>query len=181
MPNGVAVVDNVCTDFRYFSGMPQVMPLAESRERAEQAHVMRVMGSSWRQIAAALGFTSVGGAQQAVQGHRKRNPLPDGETVRVEIAERRRITNQAAFKELARARAAGDSSAVAALIRTITSSDAETARMYGLAQERVNVTVTQTPAAILDRAETELLELAQQRRIDSPAALPTIDAEVVEQ
>jgi len=39
--------------------VPQVMPLAQSRARAEEVFVMRERGHTWSQIRDALGFKSV--------------------------------------------------------------------------------------------------------------------------
>ncbi len=169
----------------YFSGMPQVMPLAKSRERAEEAHTLRVLGFSWREIAGALGYTSVGGAQQAVASHRKRNPPPSAKDTLAEILERRRLTNQRVLRQLAVAEAAGDSAAVASLARTVNTSDSELAKLLGLnAAERVDVTVGRSPAELLAQGrEAQLAALAER---GGGAALPAapapepIDAEVVE-
>lgn len=152
----------------YLSGMPQTMPLRVSRERAEQASVLRSCGFSWSEIAKALGFTSVGGAQQAVASHRARNPLPTAEDTLTEILDRRRVTTSAGLQQLAQAAAAGDATAVAGLIRALTAADSETAKLYGLhAPEKHQHLVAVAPADAISRLRGELLD--------------TIDAEVVEQ
>ncbi|KZS75909.1 hypothetical protein A4G26_22235 [Mycobacterium kansasii] len=89
--------------------MGQVMPLAESRARAEQAFVMREVGmQSWSKIRDALGFKSVGAAQLAVKRYRERNPLPNAEAARAGIVERKRVTLGAALRSLAESQKAGD-------------------------------------------------------------------------
>lgn len=150
--------------------MGQVMPLADSRARAEQAFVMREVGmQSWSKIRDALGFKSVGAAQLAVKRYRDRNPLPNAEAARAGIVERKRVTLGAALRSLAESQKAGDHQSVARLIDVITRADAELARLYGLnAPDKLDVTVTQTPAAIIAEARTRLLEVVDAEVIDAP-------------
>lgn len=127
--------------------MSQVMPLAESRARAEKVFYLRsVAGLSWSAIRNECGFSSVGGTQNAYKRHLARNPLPDGKATLAEILERKRLSTGVASKALSRAMAADDWSAVASLLRTITASDNELARLFGLHQpERHQVEVTVSP------------------------------------
>lgn len=146
--------------------MPQVMPLRESRERAERVYLLRaVMGLSWRAIRDQEGFTSVGGAQRAYERHRTRNPMPDAKTVAAEILERKRVTSGAAVKALLQTR---DPQAVAALVRAINAQDAELAKLFGLSEETVNVHVTR-------ESTTQIVIDARER------LLAAIDAEVMEE
>lgn len=144
------------------------MSRTEARARAEQAFVMREVGmQSWSKIRDALGFTSVGGAQLAVQRYRERNPLPNADAARAGIVERKRVTLGTALRSLAEAQKAGDHQAVARLVDVITRADAELAKMYGLnAPEQIDVTVTQTPAAVIAEARQRMREV--------------LDAEVIE-
>ncbi len=103
----------------------------------------------------------------------QRNPLPDGTAVRAGILERKRYTLSLAVRSLAAAAADGNHQAVARLVDTVTKADAELARMYGLSREQLDVNVTQTPAAIVDRMEQDLLALARSNT-------NIIEAEVVE-
>lgn len=161
-----------CTTLRYVCGMPHVMPLRDSRARAEKVYYLRaVAGLSWSAIRDQCGYSSVGGAQRAYERHRARNPLPDGNATLGEILERKRLSTGVASKALARAMAAEDWTAVASLLRTITSSDNELARLFGLhAPERQHlaVTVAQSPREAIDQARQLTLE-------------SIIDAEVIEQ
>ncbi|PXW34061.1 UNVERIFIED_CONTAM: hypothetical protein DES50_102686 [Williamsia faeni] len=156
--------------------MPQVMPLRESRARAEKVFVMRSLGGQpWSKIRDELGFGSVGAAQMAYRRFLARNPVPDGKTVFAEILERKRVTTSAALTAMARAERDGDLQAVATLIGVVSRMDAELAKLYGLNRETVHVdlNVSASPGAILDRAEADLLALAQRHP-------QIIDAEVVE-
>ncbi|WP_139184202.1 hypothetical protein [Tsukamurella pulmonis] len=161
------------------------MPLALSRERAEEAHTLRVHGYSWREIAGALGFKSVGAAQQAVASHRKRNPPPSREDTLADILERRRVTLQRLLRQLAVAETDGDSAAVAALSKTITAADAETSKIFGLyASEKVDVTIGRSPVEAIATARDAALAALEARRATTPAVSSVepepIDAEVVE-
>jgi hypothetical protein len=84
--------------------MPQVMPLADSRARAERvAYLGAVAGLPWSKIRDECGFTPVGGAQRAYAAHRKRNPIPSGETVFSELLERNRFRSSQGTVALTRA------------------------------------------------------------------------------
>lgn len=148
--------------------MPQVMPLRESRARAEQVFVMRAVGCQpWSKIRDNLGYKSVGAAQMAYRRFLARNPVPDGKTALAEIIERKRVTTGSALAALAQAQKAGDHQMVAQLIGVITRSDAELAKLYGLnAPEQVNVNVTQTLPELIADTRQRMLEV--------------LDAEVVE-
>jgi hypothetical protein len=162
--------------------MPQVMPLRESRARAERVFIMRSVGCQpWSRIRDELGFTSVGAAQMAYKRFLARNPVPDGSTVFAEIIERKRVTTGAAMTALARAGRDGDRAAVAQLAGVISRSDAELAKLYGInAPEVLNVNVEHSAGAILDRAEAELLALAKSQP-QALLALSVIDADVIEE
>ncbi|WP_141245704.1 hypothetical protein LIX17_06770 [Mycobacterium avium subsp. hominissuis] len=148
--------------------MPQVMPLAESRARAERvAYLRAVVGMSWSKIRDELGFKSVGAAQQAYKTHRRRNPVPGGEAVFADLIDRHQHRNQQGMLALAKAQAANDYSGVASLIRTLQSNDAELAKWFGISAETVNVNVKTSSA-------TEIIAEARER------LLAVVDAEVIE-
>lgn len=163
--------------------MPQVMPLRDSRARAERVFVMRAVGCQpWSKIRDELGFKSVGAAQMAYRRFLARNPVPESTTVFAEIIERKRVTTGAAMTALARAGRDGDRAAVAQLVGVVSRSDAELAKLYGLnAAEELNVHVEHSATAILDRAEADLLALAKSLPGQRPELLAVIDAEVIEE
>jgi hypothetical protein len=147
--------------------MPQVMPLADARARAEKvAYLRAVAGLSWSRIRDELGFTSVGAAQQAYKAHRRRNPPPSAEAVFAELLERNRFRSGQGTVALARAQAAGDPSAVASLLRALASNDADLARWFGIGSETLNVNINTTATAIIAEARQRLLAV--------------VDAEVIE-
>jgi hypothetical protein len=160
--------------------MPQVMPLAKSRERAREVFLMREVDlKSWSKCRDALGFKSIGAAQMAYTRYLQRNPMPDAASTRAGIVERKRHTLGVALASLAAAAADGDHPAVARLVDTITKVDSELAKLYGLSRETVDVNVRQTPAAIIDRMENELLALVDAQDQRSLAAPPVIEGEVI--
>lgn len=154
-----------------------------SRERAEQAFQLRASRHSWREVCEALGYKSIGAAQTAVNRHVARTRRDATETSieahKFGIETRTRAMSQrfvAAFK-------AGDDDTMVTLNREIRQNEAELAKLGGMyAPERaeVDVTVTQTPAAIVERMRTELLAVAAQR--PPQQALPAnavIDGELI--
>jgi hypothetical protein len=143
------------------------MPLRESRSRAERVFLMRAVGQQpWSKIRDTLGFGSVGAAQMAYRRYLKRNPVPDSKSVLAEILERKRALTEQAIAALTKAQNAGDFQSVAALIRTVTQSDAELARMFGLSQQTVNVTIKQSPSEIIAEAQARLLAVIDAEVID---------------
>lgn len=151
------------------------MSRAESRARAERVVLQRaVMRKSWREIMRAEGFKSVGAVQNTYKREMARRRLSArdlGQLTAQEILERRDTTTRIAVGQLIEAQRAGDATAMAQMLREIRQNDVETAKMLGLYEpERVEVNLTQSPSAILDRAEAELLALVP----------PIIDAEIEE-
>ena len=147
--------------------MPHTMTLAESRERAERVvHLRHVVGLSWSRIATECGFKSVGAAQQAYKSHRRRNPLPGGETVQAELRDRQQYRNQRGTLALERAMTAGEYSTVASLIRALASNDADLAKWFGIGSETVNVNVTASLPQVIAENRDRLMAV--------------LDAEVVE-
>ena len=89
-----------------------------------------------------------------------------------------RIIQQVLFTELAEARGRGDSQTVITTARTITDTIDKRVRLAGLAvpvTQQVDVSVHTSASAILDRAEADLLALAQRQ----PHQLEVIEGEVV--
>ena len=98
-----------------------------------------------------------------------------------EILERRDLTTRLAVTQLMEAKRHGDTSGMAAMLREIRQNDVETAKMLGLYEpERVDLTVSSSAAAIIDRMEADLLALAAQQRPQTAIGTTVIDADVEE-
>lgn len=148
--------------------MPHTMTLAESRERAERvAYLRSVVRLSWSRIAAECGFKSVGAAQQAYKSHRRRNPLPGGETVLAEISDRQEYRTQKGTLALERALAAGEYSTVANLIRALAANDADLAKWFGIGSETVNVNVTASLPQVIAENRERLMAVLDAEVVDT--------------
>lgn len=151
--------------------MPQVMPLASSRARAEEVYYRREVGlQPWSQIRDGLGFKSVGAAQQAYKRYLERNPMPNADNVAAAIVARKRRSLAAAIRALDEAEAAGDYRAVARLVDSITRADTSLAQMFGLLKETVDITVTQqqTPSEVIAEATERLLRIVDAEVVETP-------------
>ncbi len=151
--------------------MPQVMPLARSRARAEEVYYRREVGlQPWSQIRDALNFKSVGAAQQAYRRYLERNPIPNADDVAAAIVARKRRSLAAATRALEEAEAVGDFRAVARLVDTITRADASLAQMFGLQRATVDVNVThhQTASEVLTAATERLHQIIDAEVVDDP-------------
>jgi hypothetical protein len=158
----------------------------DSRARAEQAFRLRAVGRSWQEIANALGYRSRGAAQLAAKRLLDRNAPESNEAARRSASEGLRITMATLFTTLSDARERRDDQTVISAARAIGDTVDKITRLNGLlvpVAQQVDVTVTQTPAAIIDRMESDLLALAaQHQQQHRQHQLPgnVIDAEVIE-
>lgn len=141
---------------------------AESDKRCETAWKLRITGRTWREIADTVGWSNTQNAQNAVKGWLKRNP-PDG----LELARRAngdgiRMVRAILVGTLVKAQAAGDFAATASIARAIFDGFEREARLYGMhivVPAEVDIRVS-SAAAILERAEAELLALTEAGVID---------------
>jgi hypothetical protein len=150
----------------------------DSRRRAERAYRLRVVGRTWAEIADSEGFASRRSAQVAVARHLDRERPESVADARRMAADGLRITRSILFASLAHAKQAGDTQAVVAVARALTDNIDKQAKLLGLAvPQQVDITVSASASAILDKAEAELLALlpAQPHR----AVLDVLDAEVI--
>jgi len=148
------------------------MSLAESRARYEQVFIMREIGmQSWSKIRDALGFRSVGAAQNAYKRYQQQNELPGAQVTASGIVARKRESLGVALHALAEAKRRNDFRAVAQLVDAITRADAELARLYGLGQtSTVNVNVThQSASAIISETRERLLAAIDAEVVEPPA------------
>lgn len=161
------------------------MPRQDSRARAERVVLARaVLRTPWREIMRAEGFRSVGAVQNTYKremARRRVAPHDLADMTAQEILERRDLTTRLAVTQLMEAKRHGDTSGMAAMLREIRQNDVETAKMLGLYEpERVDLTVSSSAAAIIDRMEADLLALAAQQRPQTAIGTTVIDADVEE-
>lgn len=158
--------------------MPPIGDHQSSRQRAERAWRLRCAGRTWQEIADTLEYKNRSSALNAVDRLLKKDPPEEIATQRKYTAEGYRIVQAALFESLATAQRRQDVHQVVTVSRAITDVMDRRAKLLGLhvpvAQE-INLTVQQSAAAVLDRAQDELLALEQAGR-----GLPILDAEVVE-
>lgn len=153
------------------------MPLRQSRDRAAQAFGLRSMGRTWREVCNALGYKSVGAAQLAVSRHLKRAAPESVDTTRRGAVESLRITTSVLFDRFAAAVDRQDDAAVALLNRELVRNRDQAARLLGLyAAEKTEVDVNVTQASFIESIRARALALVDAKA----AALPTVDAEVIE-
>lgn len=96
----------------------------------------------------------------------KRTPAPTAEGVRRSASEGLRVMRSTLFEQFATAKRRGDTEGLAVLAREIRSNITDDAKLHGaFAPQRteVDVTVSQSATAILDRAEADLLALTERR------------------
>src|SRR5271166_3621507 len=150
--------------------MPHVMPLAESRARAEKvAYLRAVVQMSWSRIRDECGFTSIGAAQQAYKAHRRRYPPPSGEVVLAELLDRQQYRNQQGTLAMAKAQSAGDFSGVASLIRALEANDADLAKWFGIgAETTVNLNVSTSASQIIADTRERLRAVVDAEVVDMP-------------
>ncbi|SIJ61623.1 Uncharacterised protein [Mycobacteroides abscessus subsp. bolletii] len=157
----------------------------DSRARAEEAFRLRAVGRTWAEISRSLGYRSRGAAQAAVKRLMDRTPAESPGQARARADESLRITQSVLFGRLASAVQRGDDDVVSSMAKEIRATVAERSKLVGAyAPQRteVDVQVTQTPTALIDRLESELLALVAQQQPQQPAALGggVIDVEAEE-
>lgn len=153
-----------------------------SRERAAEAFALRASRHSWKEVADRLGYRSIGAAQSAVNRHverLRREPTPTSiESHKFAIETRTRAMTQrfvAAYKS-------GDDDTLVTLNREIARNEIELAKLGGLYEpERVDVTVTADPSALVDQTRDRLLSVLAEREQRPLPAAPILEAEVVQQ
>ncbi|MDA4108158.1 hypothetical protein [Mycolicibacterium holsaticum] len=151
----------------------------DSYRRAARAYRLRVIGRTWQEIADAEGYKTRSGAQLAVRRHLAREAPESIEDQRRAAVDGIRVAQAVLFERLALAVERDDDDRIASISKEIRAHIAETSRLNGLAapvRSEVDVRMSHSTAAILDRAERELLALSAQRQRE----FPVIDAEVME-
>lgn len=152
------------------------MNRTDTAARSARAWKLRCAGRTYQEIADQLGYKSRRSAHLAIERYLRSDPDEDVATERRYTAGGLRIVKAALFESLAEAKSRRDPHAVVAVSRAITDVLDRHARLMGLhipvAQE-LSVTVQQNTAAVLERAQAELLELEQRRQ-------PIIEAEILD-
>lgn len=121
---------------------------------------------------------------KAAERHRQRNPLGTVDGLRFDAQNGYEITKATLFAVMVDAHKRRDTTDTIAAARAINDTIDKQCKLLGLhAPQRaeVDVTVTQTPAALIDRFEAELLAMVAQQQPQQPVALGgnIIDAEVL--
>ncbi|WP_165593323.1 hypothetical protein, partial [Mycobacterium lehmannii] len=129
-----------CALLRHHCGM-RVMPLHDSRARAERAFQLRSIGWSWNRIATELGYASHGAAQTAVKRHQERNGPEAADSSRQSLIESARITAAVLFDRFAAASHREDDKTLALLNGEIARNRDQLAKLTGAYMPaQVNVT-----------------------------------------
>ncbi|SON63378.1 hypothetical protein MSIMFI_04908 [Mycobacterium simulans] len=161
----------------------------DSKLRAEEAFRLRATGRTWQEIADELGYKSHGAVQNAVTRLNRRTPYRAVESVRRSASEGLRIVRATLFEQFVLSRQNGDTKDLVSLACELRNNIAEDAKLHGAyapVRSQVDINVHQSATAILDRAESELLALAERAERQHPppanAVNPAnvIDAEVVQ-
>lgn len=152
----------------------------DSYARAARAARMRAAGATFQQIADAEDYRNRRAAQLAVERHWKREGGVGLDGQRADADESYRLIKFRLVATMEQAAKQGDTSGTVAAAKAAADVVAKQVQLKGLAvpvTQRVDVQVEHSAAAILDRAERELLALAANR----PRQLPgnVIDAEII--
>lgn len=159
--------------------MAPVMSHSDSRRRAQAALELRARARTWQSIADQLGYRHRNAARSAVHRLLKID-RPSAEESRADSAEQLRVLRSALFDHLAVAERDGDTETVTKVAREIRANLDSLATLDGLnaiQRREVMVTVTRSPADLIDAVRAELAQLPAPRR--QRRQLDTIDAEIV--
>ncbi|MCB8912063.1 hypothetical protein KUG88_18200 [Rhodococcus rhodochrous] len=149
--------------------MAPVMPHQDSRARAAEAFRLRGKRRTWKQIADALGYKTTTGARQAVERYLAANPPAKADDMRRIYDESLRLVAEKMWDLYEDAVTRGDVQDAAVAARELRALQTESVKLWGLyapTQHTVaaQVTVDQTPTAILARAEADLLAAFEARQ-----------------
>jgi hypothetical protein len=181
----------VCTVVRYKLGMPgptKGMLRRDSRQRAAVASALRADHRSWREVARALGYRSVGAAQAAVKAHLDREYRQPHEQTVWEQIEAVKLRQRVLGDQLATATLEGDVDRIVMLNKELARNGDQLAKLtgtYAPDRQRVDVSVDATPSAVSAQWLRQITEAAAAAvHGGQPAALASaaevIDAEVIE-
>lgn len=159
-----------------------------ARRRAHEAYRLRCQHQPWDRIAEKTGFKSAASAYKAVKRYIERMPAEDRAMARALAAGNYQIVMGELYTLAAMAKAEGNVPAATKAISEVAVVQERHVKLTGLQEpvaQKLDVTVHQTAAAVIDRAEAQLLELMATRpAVQAPTLEPqppaVIDAEVVE-
>lgn len=155
-------------------------PRKDARNRAAHAYKLRCMQRTWDEIARAAGYRTTAAAAKAVRRHIARMPAEDQQTARALSAGNYRMVIAQLYEIAAAAKSAGRTTSAVQALQTIADVQDKHDKLVGLhvvVPTKIDVTVS-SAAAVLERAEAELLEIAQQAPPPG-VGLPVLDAEVI--
>lgn len=142
--------------------MGHQMTLRESHARQERAFLVRATGRSWKEVAEAVGYASVGAAQLAVKRHCARADFDSPETSRHELIRSARMTSADLHDRFAAAVAREDDDTAAMINRELCRNRDQLAKLQGAyptQRAEVDVTVSGSVSAIIREARERLLSV----------------------
>lgn len=154
--------------------MPPIGPRKDARTRAAEAYRLRCMNRTWDEIATALGYGSPASAFKAANGHIKRMPAEDQDIARAYSAGNYKQVIAQLYEVAAKAKTVGKLTTAVQALDAISNVQDKHDRLQGLpiaVPTKVDISVT-SRVAVLDRAEEQLMAIAQRRP-------NVIDAEVI--
>lgn len=157
--------------------MPPIGPRKDAQKRAADAYKLRCAGRTWDEIARVTNFKSHASACNAVKAHIARMPAEDQELARAFSAGTYRLVVAQLFEVAARARETGKPHTAVQALQAAADAQAKHDQLTGLnVMVPTKVEISVSAAAVLERAEQELLAIAATQA----SVLPVMDAEVVE-
>jgi hypothetical protein len=164
--------------------MAHVMPLADSRQRAELAYQLRSIGRSWRQIRDELGYKSVGAVTSAYERHEARMGTDAPERWRAQLVESNRLTSSVLFDRFAVAADRGDDRTLALLNGELHKNRDQMAKLVGAYMPaKAELDLRSDPSSVVGDFFTALLA-GQRPGVPPRSALSAqapIEAEVVDE
>lgn len=152
--------------------MGQQMTLRDSRARQEKAFLLRATGRSWREVAEAVGYKSVGAAQLAVKRHCARADFDPPETCRQELIRSARMTSADLHDRFAAAIAREDDDTAAMINRELCRNRDQLAKLqdsYPVQRSELDVTLRGSASAIIAEARERLLSVVDAEVVEMPA------------
>lgn len=148
-----------------------MMPLRESRARQERAFLLRATGRSWREVAEAVGYKSIGAAQLAVQRHYSRTNIEPAEVSRQVLIKSAQMTSADLHDRFAAAIAREDDDTAAMINRELCRNRDQLAKLQGAypaQRSEVDVTVSGSVSAIIAEARERLLSVVDAEVVEMP-------------
>ncbi len=145
--------------------MPPIGPRADARKRAERAYELRCQGRTWDSIATELQYGSHRSAFNAVRKHIERLPTEDQDLARAFSAGTYKLVVARLFEVAEMAQRQGKPHTAVMALDSAAQATAKHDALQGLnvaVPTKVDIQVT-SRVAVLDRAEEQLMAIAQRR------------------